>query len=100
MLPFFLHRCLCFYLSVNEIPLIKSTKPFDYDRGRGLPSPSHSRRSLRLLCSIPSPHAESFFAKRVEGAFVRKKVKRILAKVMVVALLQMGYNLEAATVHD
>jgi len=36
----------------------------------------------------------------VEGAFVGKKVKRILAKAMVVALLQMGYNLQAATLHD
>ena len=29
-----------------------------------------------------------------------KKVNRILAKAMVVALLQMGYNLQAATLHD
>ena len=57
---------------------------------------------LAFLPQFLDPTRSPFLPKlrRRERSLLGKKVNRILAKAMVVALLQMGYNLQAATVHD
>lgn len=64
---------------------------FNWEFSRSKLLASHANKS-----TVQSANGDGF----LEGAFVGKKVNRILAKAMVVALLQMGYNLQATTVHD